>query len=1223
MATPSLSVQFRLALISIVSASVAVSGCGSGIVTGATASTSTTTTTTTNNSVQGVVLGGQQPIIGSNVQLFAASTSGRGSAATLLLSSPVVTDGNGNFSLSGRFTCANSTDQVYLIATGSNPATTVNRSPALMTALGSCGNLTSSTPIVINEVTTIASVYALAPYMNSGSYDIASNSGDVTALTAAFTSARTLANLATGTAIATGTIRGIPILNKLNSLADSVASCIDSSSSTALCDTFFTTATPPSSTAVPTNAIAAILDIALNPTNNVTPIYSLATTSVPFQPSLSAAPDDWTLFASSTQVKPTISWATPVPVLYGTALSATQLNATASVPGTFTYSPAAGTIPAVGTDSLTATFTPTNSTTYSTATATVSLVVHPVNQVKPTITWATPAAIAYGTALSATQLNATASVPGTFTYSPAAGTIPAVGTDSLTATFTPTNSTTYSTATASVSLVVTGGTSANVTDIAIGTTVLQSGLKGLGMNISGQDYYDSGQMLRNLVFRNPGFEGETWQSILHCSAVTATTCTDGNVWTQWPANFLQGATYEFIYGAALGQTGTVVSNTAASSSAKIGATISFAAPAKTPSVGDFVIVKMGILGNAQAGWWVGTSGGGTISTEFSDLSPNTPGKQALRIAAAGSGQSASVDSYFDTFAGHSFVQLKGTYQISFRAKGVGGSNQMTISLTRLSTQNGDESFFNRTEALTGSWQDYSFTFSAAETGNSIGTVDLRFGISGANVLLDDVSLTPVTVTSSNPTPFRDEVVSTLVALRPGSLRYMDSGTDFGSSIDNMIAPPFARQRAGASTQLTEEDDVPLGLHEFLQLCQTVGAEPWYTMPPAMSPTEMQNLIQYLGGDASTPYGAKRSALGQAAPWTSVFPVIHLELGNEQWNYSSFAGAAINDPIAYGNRVATIFGAARNSPSYNPASFDLVMGSWAAVPWWSGQEASHSANFDSIAVAPYLFNSLNDTSSNEAIFGPMFAQPESVDSVSTGYMYQQAQAAKTAGKNLVVYEENLSTLSGTASQSMVNAVVPSVASGITMADHMLLIMRDLGVKTQNVWSLPGILNQFNNANGGSETSPLFGAVIDMGGQTNLRRPVFLAEQLTNSAILTNMLATTISGANPTWNQPLSTNDSIQLNGAHELQTFAFSDGAKSRSVVLINLSRTATLPVTFSGTGAPSGQVTVGQLTSANLTDTNETTGTVNITNTTLTNFQPATSYSLPPFSMTVFTWQVN
>jgi hypothetical protein len=47
----------------------------------------------------------------------------------------------------------------------------------------------------------------------------------------------------------------------------------------------------------------------------------------------------------------------------------------------------------------------------------------------PTITWNTPASITYGTALSSTQLNATASVPGTFAYSPAAGSI--LGTDLL------------------------------------------------------------------------------------------------------------------------------------------------------------------------------------------------------------------------------------------------------------------------------------------------------------------------------------------------------------------------------------------------------------------------------------------------------------------------------------------------------------------------------------------------------------------------------------------------------------------------------------------------------------------------------------------------------------------------------------------------------------------------------------------------------------------------
>jgi hypothetical protein len=92
------------------------------------------------------------------------------------------------------------------------------------------------------------------------------------------------------------------------------------------------------------------------------------------------------------------------------------------------------------------------------------------------ITWATPAAIGFGTALSATQLNATAtgvggvSLPGTFTYSPATGTVPAGGTQTLTVTFTPTDTTNYTTPAAKtvsltvnqVTLVVTAGNATKV-----------------------------------------------------------------------------------------------------------------------------------------------------------------------------------------------------------------------------------------------------------------------------------------------------------------------------------------------------------------------------------------------------------------------------------------------------------------------------------------------------------------------------------------------------------------------------------------------------------------------------------------------------------------------------------------------------------------------------------------------------------------------------------------
>src|ERR1700678_3314659 len=58
--------------------------------------------------------------------------------------------------------------------------------------------------------------------------------------------------------------------------------------------------------------------------------------------------------------------------------------------------------------------------------------------------------------------------------------------------------------------------SGQATNFAIGTTVQQSNVKRLGINVGGENYYDSGQMLRNLIVQNPGFEGETWQSALHC-----------------------------------------------------------------------------------------------------------------------------------------------------------------------------------------------------------------------------------------------------------------------------------------------------------------------------------------------------------------------------------------------------------------------------------------------------------------------------------------------------------------------------------------------------------------------------------------------------------------------------------------------------------------------------------------------------------------------------------
>jgi len=93
--------------------------------------------------------------------------------------------------------------------------------------------------------------------------------------------------------------------------------------------------------------------------------------------------------------------------------------------------------------------------------------------VTPTITWPTPATIAYGTPLSATQLNASASVVGTLTYSPSAGTILRVGANqTLSVNFKPV-SPLYTTAMKSVFITVTSAalsTSGSFSNVNVGAS---------------------------------------------------------------------------------------------------------------------------------------------------------------------------------------------------------------------------------------------------------------------------------------------------------------------------------------------------------------------------------------------------------------------------------------------------------------------------------------------------------------------------------------------------------------------------------------------------------------------------------------------------------------------------------------------------------------------------------------------------------------------------------
>ncbi len=151
------------------------------------------------------------------------------------------------------------------------------------------------------------------------------------------------------------------------------------------------------------------------------------------------------------QAEPTITWNNPDDIVYGTALSAVQLNAEVDAAGKLTYSPAAKTkLNAGDNQTLTVTFAPTDTKNYKTASASVTI---NVAQAEPVITWEKPADIVYGTALTGKQLNAEVNAAGKFTYSPSVGTKLNAGNDqTLTATFVPNDTKNYTTVSAEVKI---------------------------------------------------------------------------------------------------------------------------------------------------------------------------------------------------------------------------------------------------------------------------------------------------------------------------------------------------------------------------------------------------------------------------------------------------------------------------------------------------------------------------------------------------------------------------------------------------------------------------------------------------------------------------------------------------------------------------------------------------------------------------------------------------
>ena len=250
-----------------------------------------------------------------------------------------------------------------------------------------------------------------------------------------------------------------------------------------------------------------------------------------------------------------------------------------------------------------------------------------------------------------------------------------------------------------------------------------------------------------------------------------------------------------------------------------------------------------------------------------------------------------------------------TYDFSVRIRGVSGTPKLTVAL-----YGNDGSVLATTDLVhfTGEWAEYRATLQPSETD---GHARLALLIEGPGTIdVDFVSLFPRHTWKNRPRGLRADMVQALADLHPGFIRFPGGCIVEGSVLErryqwkNTIGP--IEERKLLVNRWNYEfvhrptpdyfQSFGLGFFEFFQLCEDIGSQPLPILNCGMAcqfnsgelcaPGDLEtyiqdalDLVEFANGAPTTPWGARRAAMGHPAPF-------HLKLigiGNEQWGLQYF------------------------------------------------------------------------------------------------------------------------------------------------------------------------------------------------------------------------------------------------------------------------------------------------------------------------------------------------
>jgi len=603
-----------------------------------------------------------------------------------------------------------------------------------------------------------------------------------------------------------------------------------------------------------------------------------------------------------------------------------------------------------------------------------------------------------------------------------------------------------------------------------------------------------------------------------------------------------------------------------------------------------------------------------------DLPPGTSGKTALKLQPAKGGSLQ--------FQGHQplYTDCNRVYTVRFWGKGMENGAKVAIKLTL-----SQKTLASTEVALGKEWKQHELRMDL--TGKVDNTASIPFhtflmldvSAAGAAVLIDEIELRGEGY--KNPTPYVDEVMASMKDLHPGVVRAIR--VDGDGLETHLLAPmqhvAMSRTKADKGWQRSGRPKIS----EFLPMCEYLGTEPWYNIPGSIHVDEIDFLMEYLGAPANVGYGKVRAAQGHPEPWLKSFHKVHIEFGNEVWNF----GGGFNGQDFWKDMIER----AKKSPYYKPNLMFHPAGMWSGS--LNLRILKQTPNADSFAIAPYIGHTYPEnvrqicpTPDDRARWAVGLGLTKNIYSTA---MTDQINVGRKMGIHFSLYEMNhhLITVENDGAQrfgarpkptmDLINEYVPSQIAGIAVANNMLAMLREHGIREQC----------FFNYNGEFFGIKLWGGALRVYGTDPRYRPTWLALTAANRGILEKMVETKHTGERPVFQMPpmaeKANREIPAVKGDNKgefdsLWSYAFTQGAE-RSVILVNVDVKNPATVKLRLNGKPAAGATLWRVTGKGPHANNELENgeaQVFLKEDTLGTFADGYGLTLEPATMTVLRWRV-